>query len=98
MLRAFQHLLPAFRVASQDILERVPGARLAFVGDGPAREELKQYFAGTPTVFMGALAGACAVSGAPTAIGCGAFHPGLQLSEPCSDLQLNRSMKRTVHF
>ena len=38
----------------QDILERVPGARLAFVGDGPAREELKQYFAGTPTVFMGA--------------------------------------------
>ncbi|PRW61558.1 sulfoquinovosyl transferase SQD2-like [Chlorella sorokiniana] len=41
----------------RDILERVPGARLAFVGDGPAREELKQYFAGTPTVFMGMMHG-----------------------------------------
>jgi glycosyltransferase involved in cell wall biosynthesis len=41
----------------QDILERVPGARLAFVGDGPAREELKAYFAGTPTVFTGMLHG-----------------------------------------
>lgn len=41
----------------RDILERVPGARLAFVGDGPAREELKAYFAGTPTVFTGMLHG-----------------------------------------
>jgi hypothetical protein len=44
-------------LALQDILERVPGARLAFVGDGPAREELKAYFAGTPTVFTGMLHG-----------------------------------------
>ncbi len=41
----------------QGILERVPGARLAFVGDGPAREELHEHFAGTNTVFMGMLHG-----------------------------------------
>ena len=41
----------------KDVLERVPGARLAFVGDGPAREELQEYFAGTPTVFAGMLHG-----------------------------------------
>ena len=39
------------------VLVRVPGARLAFVGDGPAREELKAEFAGTNTVFMGMLHG-----------------------------------------
>lgn len=39
------------------VLARVPGARLAFVGDGPAREELKAEFAGTNTVFMGMLHG-----------------------------------------
>ena len=36
----------------RDILERLPGARLAFVGDGPERESLEQHFAGTRTVFM----------------------------------------------
>lgn len=41
----------------RDVLERVPGARLAFVGDGPAREEMHEHFAGTPTVFMGMLHG-----------------------------------------
>ncbi|KAL4452539.1 hypothetical protein ABPG75_008201 [Micractinium tetrahymenae] len=41
----------------KDILAAVPGARLAFVGDGPAREELKAHFAGTPTVFMGMMHG-----------------------------------------
>lgn len=39
------------------MLERIPNARLAFVGDGPAREELEAYFAGTNTVFMGMLHG-----------------------------------------
>lgn len=39
------------------VLERVPGARLAIVGDGPARAELEAYFAGTPTTFMGYLTG-----------------------------------------
>eukprot|EP00889_Picochlorum_renovo_P001389 jgi/Picre1/28419/NNA_003823.t1 len=39
------------------ILERNPGARLAFVGDGPAREELEEYFKGTPTYFAGLLMG-----------------------------------------
>jgi len=36
----------------RDILERIPGARLAFVGDGPERESLERHFAGTWTVFM----------------------------------------------
>ena len=38
-------------------LRRLPGARLAFVGSGPAEAELRQRFAGTPTVFTGYLAG-----------------------------------------
>lgn len=41
----------------RDILERVPGARLAFVGDGPSRQELEEYFKGTSTVFAGMLHG-----------------------------------------
>ncbi len=38
-------------------LQQLPGARLAFVGSGPAEAELRQRFAGTPTVFTGYLAG-----------------------------------------
>ena len=39
------------------VLEATPGARLALVGDGPYREELEAHFAGTPTHFVGYLAG-----------------------------------------
>ncbi|MEL6815285.1 MAG: glycosyltransferase family 1 protein [Cyanobacteria bacterium J06598_3] len=39
------------------VLESIPGARLALVGDGPNREELEKHFAGTPTNFVGYLAG-----------------------------------------
>ncbi|MFN8528730.1 MAG: glycosyltransferase family 1 protein [Anaerolineae bacterium] len=39
------------------VLEQVPGTRLALVGHGPAREELEQLFAGTPTKFVGYLTG-----------------------------------------
>jgi glycosyltransferase involved in cell wall biosynthesis len=39
------------------VLERVPGTRLAIVGDGPERAHLEQYFAGTNTKFMGYLQG-----------------------------------------
>ncbi len=39
------------------VLESIPGARLALVGDGPHREELVQHFEGTPTHFVGYLAG-----------------------------------------
>ena len=39
------------------ILEAIPGARLAIVGDGPSREQLEKYFADTPTHFVGYLAG-----------------------------------------
>ena len=39
------------------VLERVPGTRLAIVGDGPAHDDLRQRLAGTRTTFMGYLRG-----------------------------------------
>jgi glycosyltransferase involved in cell wall biosynthesis len=39
------------------VLDELPGVRLALVGDGPARRDLEEEFAGTPSVFMGVLQG-----------------------------------------
>ncbi|MBD2041987.1 glycosyltransferase [Microcoleus sp. FACHB-672] len=39
------------------VLEAIPNARLALVGDGPNRQALEQHFAGTPTHFVGYLQG-----------------------------------------
>lgn len=39
------------------VLDAVPGTRLAIVGDGPARAELEQHFAGYPVHFTGYLGG-----------------------------------------
>jgi glycosyltransferase involved in cell wall biosynthesis len=39
------------------VLESIPGARLALVGDGPHREDLEKHFEGTNTNFVGYLAG-----------------------------------------
>lgn len=39
------------------ILEAIPNARLALVGDGPHRQALEAHFAGTPTHFVGYLEG-----------------------------------------
>lgn len=39
------------------VLQALPQARLAIVGDGPQRERLQAQFAGTPTVFTGYLRG-----------------------------------------
>lgn len=39
------------------VLEALPHVRLALVGDGPARDELKAHFAGTRTTFMGYMTG-----------------------------------------
>ena len=39
------------------VLRTVPGARLAIVGDGPARKSLEREFLGTLTVFTGLLTG-----------------------------------------
>jgi glycosyltransferase involved in cell wall biosynthesis len=41
----------------KSVLREVPGVRLALVGDGPARRDLEQDFAGTGTVFTGVLQG-----------------------------------------
>lgn len=39
------------------ILESIPNARLALVGDGPHRQALQKHYAGTPTNFVGYLQG-----------------------------------------
>lgn len=39
------------------VLEAIPGARLALVGDGPHRQALESHFADTPTHFVGYLQG-----------------------------------------
>jgi glycosyltransferase involved in cell wall biosynthesis len=39
------------------VLERMPEARLALVGDGPHRQQLERIFDGTATTFVGYLAG-----------------------------------------
>jgi glycosyltransferase involved in cell wall biosynthesis len=39
------------------VLEAIPGARLAIVGNGPHRQALEGHFAGTPTHFVGYLQG-----------------------------------------
>lgn len=39
------------------VLESIPGARLALVGDGPHRQALEKHFADTPTFFVGYLQG-----------------------------------------
>lgn len=37
----------------RDVIQSVPGARLALVGEGPARGDLEEYFTATPTTFLG---------------------------------------------
>ncbi|MEQ8676948.1 MAG: glycosyltransferase family 1 protein [Aggregatilineales bacterium] len=39
------------------VLDAIPEARLAIIGDGPARDSLKETFAGTRTKFMGYMTG-----------------------------------------
>ncbi|MBW4516468.1 MAG: glycosyltransferase family 1 protein [Timaviella obliquedivisa GSE-PSE-MK23-08B] len=39
------------------VLQSIPGARLALVGDGPYRQELEKHFADTPTYFVGYMTG-----------------------------------------
>ncbi|KAJ8570739.1 hypothetical protein K7X08_037711 [Anisodus acutangulus] len=39
------------------LMDRLPEARIAFIGDGPYREELEQMFSGMPVVFTGMLLG-----------------------------------------
>lgn len=44
--------------AARPVLQAIPGLRLALIGDGPHRDKLKEYFAGTPTYFPGFIRGA----------------------------------------
>ncbi|KAL6337086.1 hypothetical protein AAG906_036400 [Vitis piasezkii] len=37
------------------VMDRLPEARIAFIGDGPYREELEKMFSGMPAVFTGML-------------------------------------------
>ncbi|KAJ1696054.1 hypothetical protein LUZ63_004566 [Rhynchospora breviuscula] len=39
------------------VMDRLPGVRIAFVGDGPYRPELEKLFKGIPAVFTGMLSG-----------------------------------------
>ncbi|CAN4118241.1 unnamed protein product [Withania somnifera] len=39
------------------LMDRLPEARIAFIGDGPYREELEKMFSGMPVVFTGMLLG-----------------------------------------
>lgn len=41
----------------KSVMDRLPEARIAFIGDGPYREELEKMFAGMPVVFTGMLQG-----------------------------------------
>lgn len=43
--------------AIKPVLESIPNARLALVGDGPHRNQLEAFFAGTPTFFAGYMSG-----------------------------------------
>lgn len=54
----------------KDMLQRLPGARLAFVGDGPSRKQLQEHFADMPNVkFMvrNSTRGHCVVGCMPSA-------------------------------
>ena len=58
LLVSVGRLAPEKRVAMlRPVIDALPGARLAIVGDGPGRGTLERQFAGTPTVFTGYLRG-----------------------------------------
>ncbi|CAL5382852.1 unnamed protein product [Camellia sinensis] len=38
-------------------MDQIPEARIAFIGDGPYREDLEKLFSGMPAVFTGMLGG-----------------------------------------
>ncbi|KAG8504225.1 hypothetical protein CXB51_002602 [Gossypium anomalum] len=41
----------------KSVMDRLPEARIAFIGDGPYREDLEKLFSGMPVVFTGTLQG-----------------------------------------
>lgn len=41
----------------KSVMDRLPEARIAFIGDGPYREDLEKLFTGMPAVFTGMLQG-----------------------------------------
>ncbi|KAL7265472.1 hypothetical protein ACSBR1_003280 [Camellia fascicularis] len=41
----------------KSVMDQIPEARIAFIGDGPYREDLEKLFSGMPAVFTGMLGG-----------------------------------------
>ncbi|ONK62077.1 uncharacterized protein A4U43_C07F120 [Asparagus officinalis] len=41
----------------KQVMDRLPGVRIAFIGDGPYRSDLEKMFSGMPAVFTGMLQG-----------------------------------------
>ncbi len=59
LIVAVSRLAPEKRLAMlRPVIDALPRARLAIIGDGPTRWLLESQFAGTPTVFTGYLHGA----------------------------------------
>jgi len=59
LIVAVSRIAPEKRLAMlQPVIDALPSARLAVIGDGPTRWLLESQFAGTPTVFTGYLRGA----------------------------------------
>ncbi|KAJ8550963.1 hypothetical protein K7X08_000333 [Anisodus acutangulus] len=53
----FSWLVPPMWMVISMVMDRLPDARIAFIRDGPYREELEKMFHGMPAVFTGMLLG-----------------------------------------
>ncbi|KAI8010763.1 Sulfoquinovosyl transferase SQD2 [Camellia lanceoleosa] len=47
----------------KSVMDQIPEARIAFIGDGPYRENLEKLFSGMPAVFTGMLGGVASLLG-----------------------------------
>ncbi|KAL7161611.1 hypothetical protein ACSBR2_042141 [Camellia fascicularis] len=47
----------------KSVMDQIPEARIAFIGDGPYREDLEKLFSGMPAVFTGMLGGVASLLG-----------------------------------
>ncbi|CAL5354136.1 unnamed protein product [Camellia sinensis] len=47
----------------KSVMDQIPEARIAFIGDGPYREDLEKLFSGMPAIFTGMLGGVASLLG-----------------------------------